>query len=93
MLLILVLLAILGFSALTAIIIPPTLDGSSISIVNLYNQLTSPIGVLKTTLGDTPLAMKVMFANTDEDGYFSQVRNHSSASFEPISSEMSRDID
>jgi hypothetical protein len=45
---------------------PPILDGNPISIVNLHRQLTSPIDVLASAIGDTPLAMKIIFNGQDE---------------------------
>ena len=37
------------------------LEGNPISVDNLHRQLTSPIDVLKNTIGNTPLAMKIVF--------------------------------
>lgn len=56
----------MGLRALLAIIYPPLLEGNPISIINLHRQLTSPIEVLKNTIGDAPLDMKIVFNNVDE---------------------------
>jgi hypothetical protein len=58
---------IVGLLAILAISNPPRLDGHPISIVNLLNQLTSPMSVLSKTLGDGPLAMKIQL-DTSEKG-------------------------
>jgi hypothetical protein len=42
------------------------LQGNPISITNLHQQLASPIEVLKNTIGDAPLAMKIVFNEGDE---------------------------
>jgi hypothetical protein len=54
-------ISIMGFRALLAVIHPPRLRGNPISVDNLHRQLTSPISVLKNTIGETPLAMKIVF--------------------------------
>jgi hypothetical protein len=59
-------ISIIGLRALLAITNPPLLDGNPISIVNLHRQLTSPIEVLKNTIGEAPLAMKIVFNGSDE---------------------------
>jgi hypothetical protein len=58
---------VVGLLAILAISNPPRLDGHPISIVNLINQLTSPMSVLSKTLGDGPLAMKIQL-DTSEKG-------------------------
>ena len=57
---------IVGFCGLFAAANPPLLNGNPVSIVNLYRQLTSPIEVVGSTIGDTPLAMKVLFNGREE---------------------------
>lgn len=54
-------ISVVGFRALLAVIHPPRLRGNPISVDNLHRQLTSPIAVLKNTIGETPLAMKIVF--------------------------------
>ena len=63
---ILIIISYVGWRALTAATSPPRLNGNPISIANLHRQLTSPMSVLANALGDTPLAMKVLFNGQDE---------------------------
>jgi hypothetical protein len=62
----LIVVSIAALRALLAASNPPLLNGNPISIVNLHRQLTSPLEVLGSTIGDAPLAMKVIFNGHDE---------------------------
>jgi hypothetical protein len=64
--LILLAISFIGLRAILSAINPPRLNGNPISITNLHRQLTSPMDVLASTLGNAPLAMKVLFNGQDE---------------------------
>ena len=53
----------LGVRAIVAILKTPVLGGNPISTDYLLRQLISPIGVLASTIGNTPVAMKIAISD------------------------------
>jgi hypothetical protein len=76
--------SLVGLRAILAVINPPRLNDLPISVANLLRQLTSPINVLRKTLGDGPLAMRIQLDTLDKERVrFEMTRSTTSSVFVP----------